>query len=345
MSFFLSDSSDPRWDTCLSGFEDPDIYYRRRYALLEEQTGGRVFLLYLQTESGQAAEVFKVRDAASAPRLAGRLAPGHYFDAVSVYGYGGPLVQGRVNPEDWHNAWREAAQSLRLNNYFVRFHPVLANDRMDRAFYHARSVGQSAVIPLTDRESLFKGMKSECRNRLRHGLRFPVVDGCEDWMWDSFLEMYHRSMRAKHARAFYDFTPAYFRFLQREMTGETRIFLAMDGTVPVSGALILRGCRQIHYHLAARNPDRTATGAANAVIWRAALWGIEQGYTSFHLGSGLGGSGTDRLMQFKRGFSPSSTVPFVLGHMIFDAAAMERLNRLAQIGEGGYFPLYRTPKE
>lgn len=345
MSFLLFDCSDPRWDICLSGFEDPDIYYRRSYARLEQQTGGRVFLLYMQTESGRVAEVFKVRDVALAPRLSGRLTTGQCFDAASVYGYGGPIVHGRMDPEEWHAAWCAAAKSLHLNNCFVRFHPVFANYRLDTEFYHAHSAGQSAVIPLTDPESLLKGMKSECRNRLRHGLRLSVAAGSEDWMWASFLEMYRRSMRAKHALPYYDFTLSYFEFLQREMPHETRIFLAMDGTVPVSGALILKGCRQIHYHLAARDPERTATGAANAVIWHAALWGIQQGCTSFHLGSGLGGSGTDHLMQFKRGFSPSTTVPFVLGHMIFDSEALDQLNRLAMVREGRYFPPYRTPEE
>ena len=83
------------------------------------------------------------------------------------------------------------------------------------------------------------------------------------------------------------------------------------------------------------------------MLYKAALWGCEKGFKTFHLGGGVG-SGEDNLYKFKEGFNRNSDYQFSIGKEIFD---QEKYNELVAIRtkedasfnpESHYFPLYRS---
>ena len=83
------------------------------------------------------------------------------------------------------------------------------------------------------------------------------------------------------------------------------------------------------------------------MLYKAALWGCEKGFKTFHLGGGVG-SGEDNLYKFKEGFNRYSDYQFSIGKEIFD---QERYNELVAMRakedtsfnpESPFFPLYET---
>ena len=83
------------------------------------------------------------------------------------------------------------------------------------------------------------------------------------------------------------------------------------------------------------------------LLYKAAVWGCEQGYKTFHLGGGVG-SGEDNLYKFKAAFNKNSDYQFSIGKQIFDQEAYDKLVaiRAEQDSsfdkESKFFPLYRS---
>ena len=86
---------------------------------------------------------------------------------------------------------------------------------------------------------------------------------------------------------------------------------------------------------------------SNLLLYKAALWGCEQGYKTFHLGGGVG-SGEDNLYKFKAAFNRNSDYQFSIGKQIFDHEKYnqlieERASRDIHFNrESNYFPVYRA---
>ena len=85
----------------------------------------------------------------------------------------------------------------------------------------------------------------------------------------------------------------------------------------------------------------------NLLLYKAALWGCEQGYKTFHLGGGVG-SGEDNLYKFKVSFNRKSDYQFSIGKQIFNQdiyneLVKERASQDVEFNrESSFFPLYRS---
>lgn len=86
---------------------------------------------------------------------------------------------------------------------------------------------------------------------------------------------------------------------------------------------------------------------SNLLLYKAALWGSEQGYKTLHLGGGVG-SGDDNLYKFKAAFNRNSDYQFSIGKEIFDQEKFDELVALrasqdpAFNKDSKFFPLYRA---
>jgi hypothetical protein len=83
------------------------------------------------------------------------------------------------------------------------------------------------------------------------------------------------------------------------------------------------------------------------LLYKAALWGCEQGCKTFHLGGGVG-SGEDNLYKFKAAFNKNSDYQFSIGKEIFDQEKYDELVAMRAKKDpdfnpySKYFPLYRS---
>ena len=287
-----------------------DAYYRRPYvesaALLDR---GRPFLL--EHDGAFFAGIER-----EGPR-----------DVVTPYGYGGP-----TGPGFWP-AYEEWARERGVVSTFVRFHPLLANQR--HAPIHVEELAPTVAWRVEPGRDLLAGLHFKHRNKVRKaenaGARVEQHDGLGE-----FVPLYEDTMRRIDADPFYLFEPAYW-----ERLGElplARFDAVIDGAV-VASALGLPSKPWLHYHLSGTTDKGRETGSSTLVLLEAARWAQANGYDRFHLGGGLGGK-ADSLHHFKARFDPEGLVPAAIGKAIHDEAAYRELSG-SEAGFDGFFPAYR----
>jgi hypothetical protein len=287
-----------------------DAYYRRPYvesaALLDR---GRPFLL-------EHDGVFFAGIERDDPR-----------DVVTPYGYGGPTGEGFW---DSYEAW---ARERGVVSTFVRFHPLLANQR--GAPIHVEQLAPTVAWRVEPERDLLAGLHFKHRNKVRKaenaGARVEQHGGLGE-----FVPLYEDTMRRIDADPFYLFEPAYW-----ERLGElplARFDAVIDGDV-VASALCLPSKPWLHYHLSGTTDKGRETGSSTLVLLEAARWAQANGYDRFHLGGGLGGK-ADSLHHFKARFDPEGLVPAAIGKAIHDEAAYRELSG-SEAGFDGFFPAYR----
>lgn len=69
---------------------------------------------------------------------------------------------------------------------------------------------------------------------------------------------------------------------------------------------------RLNYHLSGSDIEYRNLAPSNLLLYKAALWGSEQGMKTFHLGGGVG-SGEDNLYKFKAAFNKVSDYQFSIG--------------------------------
>lgn len=123
-------------------------------------------------------------------------------------------------------------------------------------------------------------------------------------------------------------------------------YAVMNGEV-IAMSIMLFANKQMHYHLSGSMMEYRHLAPSNLLLYKAALWGCEQGYKTFHLGGGVG-SGEDNLYKFKAAFNRKSDYQFSIGKEVFDQQKYDELvAERASRDEGfdresRFFPLYRA---
>ena len=77
------------------------------------------------------------------------------------------------------------------------------------------------------------------------------------------------------------------------------------------------------------------------MLYEVALWGFENGYTSFHMGGGVG-SKEDSLYSFKKAFYRGEPKRYYIGKKILNSDVYEKLTKMREgIKNPSFFPKYR----
>ena len=104
---------------------------------------------------------------------------------------------------------------------------------------------------------------------------------------------------------------------------------------------------RLNYHLSGSDIEYRNLAPSNLLLYKAAVWGCEQGLKTFHLGGGVG-SGEDNLYKFKAAFNKVSDFQFSIGKQIFDQEKYDELVRIRRESDpefdetSRFFPLYRA---
>lgn len=272
------------------------------------------------------------------------------WDAVSPYGYGGPIVGDDVSRDFIDAALRAIVDRMReagCVSWFIRMHPLL-NPDWQSSVGEVVEQGMTVSIDLTKTED-------EHWHETRRGHRKNIVKAVEagvtvriDRDFDAlstFVRLYGQTMRRLGAAPSYFFDERYYYALVAETGANLKLFVAEEAGEVIGATLFsvawgtgimqahLFGMDQRYLH---RQPYKVITHAARS-------WGRERGLKRLHLGGGLGGVSSDSLFSFKKGFSPDTHV-FRTQRVIVHP---ERYVSLCGGDESvlsdmkGYFPTYR----
>lgn len=286
-----------RWDdACRAADPEGDPYARWAYHAAHAGEGHGV------------AEALSVRDGDRAfflPWLR-RSIPGEggWSDAQSAQGYGGPWC----NTDDaafvaaaWGCA-RATLQSLRAVAGFFRL-PPWREARLDASLVTRDDRATVSLDVRRGADALLDGPDQANHRRMvahakREGLtaRIAPMDAAAR---ARFVALYGASMERLDAPAEARYGSAYFETLAS--LGEDQCALAEawsdDGTL-AAAAVVLRGARMAHYHLAARVPGRDL-GVGNLLLQHIADDTAARGLDGVHLGGGRTAREDDALLRFK----------------------------------------------
>lgn len=331
------------WDDIVQGFAEYDIYYLSGYVKAFMIHGdGDPFLLYYERNGFKAIYVYMRRPTA----IEG------VYDSVTPYGYGGVLFEGDASEENKAAFWQEYLATMEQEHIvdnFVRYHPVLRNAEPMKPISNVIDLGKTIAMDLATPELIWDNIHSKNRNMIRKAEKNGIVieHGQGMDLFEKFIEIYNATMDKDHAEEYYYFKLPFYESIHNDLRDNYEMFYAIyEGQIIAMSIMIFANGR-MNYHLSGSDIEYRNLAPSNLLLYKAALWGCEQGFKSFHLGGGVG-SGEDNLYKFKAAFNKMSDYQFSIGKQIFDQDRYDELVKIRRESDASfdesshYFPLYRS---
>ena len=335
--------NDIEWDNTVKSFPEYDVYYLSGYVKAFHLHGdGEPFLLYYEGQDLRAIYVYMKRPTA----IEGE------YDSVTPYGYGGVLFEGDTSEANLKAFWKayldEMAKEHIVDN-FVRYHPVLKNAVPMKPISNVIDLGKTIAMDLSSPELIWENIHSKNRNMIRKAEKNGIViehgQGME--LFDKFIEIYNATMDKDHAEEYYYFKRPFYESIHNDLRNNYEMFYAKLEDKIIAMSIMIFANGRMNYHLSGSDIEYRNLAPSNLLLYKAALWGCEQGFKTFHLGGGVG-SGEDNLYKFKAAFNKNSDYQFSIGKQIFDQAKYDELVRIRRESDPGfdgsssYFPVYRA---
>ncbi len=335
--------NNPNWDKIVCSFPNYDVYYLGGYVKAFMIHGdGMPELLYYESEELRAIYVYMKRTTSI----------DDVYDSVSPYGYGGVLFEGdtcKDNLEKFWNAFVAKMNDANINNNFVRYHPILANAVAMKEISDVIDLGKTIALDLSSSEVIWSNIASKNRNMIRKAEKngIEIHHGTDYTLFKDFIRIYNATMDKDNAEEYYYFGEDFYKSIHDDLAGHYEIFYATYEGQIIAMSITLFANRQMHYHLSGSMIEYRNLAPSNLLLYKAAEWGCEQGFKTFHLGGGVG-SGEDNLYKFKAAFNRNSDYQFSIGKNIFNQEMYYELVNLRQQSDSdfnkdsNFFPLYRS---
>ena len=336
-------SEEEQWDACVKSVAEWDVYYLSGYVKAFQIHGdGDPQLLYYEADGLKAIYVYMKRKTA----IEG------YYDSVTPYGYGGVLFDGDTSESNLQAFWKAYVEKMKeegIVDNFVRYHPILANAIPMKQISTVIDLGKTIAIDLTSPDVIWENIISKNRNMIRkaekNGITIEHGKGMD--LLDKFTKIYNATMDKDHAEEYYFFKRPFYGSIHNDLNENYEMFYAMYEGRPIAMSIMIFANGRLNYHLSGSDIEYRNLAPSNLLLYKAALWGYEQGCKTFHLGGGVG-SGEDNLYKFKAAFNKNSDYQFSIGEEIFDQEKYDELVALRAKQdsdfnpESKFFPLYRS---
>lgn len=344
ISLTISDSE--QWDQIVRSFNNYDVYYLSGYVKAFQIHGdGEPLLFYYTDGSLKAINVVMKRDISRDPHFSGCISENTYFDFATPYGYGGWLVEGDGDISGLFAAYERWCVRNQIISEFVRFHPMLDNQRWSQKSYEVIPLGNTVAMDLSSPEVIWTNIISKNRNVIRKAQKsgINIYRAQNPEIYQVFREIYNGTMDKDHAVDYYYFSPEFYSSVLKDLPRNAQVFYAVhpDGNI-IAASIMLEANGKLNYHLSGSRREYQNLAPTNLLLYEAALWGYEHGCKSLHMGGGVG-SGEDSLFKFKRAFYRGDDLKrFAIGKKIFIPESYEKLVALRdEIKNPEFFPMYR----
>ena len=334
---------DAKWDGIVKSLAQYDVYYLSGYVKAFMIHGdGAPQLLYYETEGLKAIYVYMKRET----DIEG------YYDSITPYGYGGVLFEGDLSEKNLQAFWKAYVEKMHeegIVDNFVRYHPVLANSIPMKMISNVIDLGKTVAFELTSPDIIWENIISKNRNMIRkaekNGITIEHGQGMD--LFDKFIEIYNATMAKDHAEDYYYFKRPFYESIHNDLSDNYEIFYAKLEDKIIAMSIMIYANGRLNYHLSGSDIEYRNLAPSNLLLYKAALWGCEQGMKTFHLGGGVG-SGEDNLYKFKAAFNKVSDYQFSIGKQIFDQRKYDELVKIRRESDTNFdetsqfFPLYRA---
>ena len=342
------------WTTALEQCARHDFYHLPEYHSLAEEFGeGKAFLFHHVEGDYSIALPLLLRSLAGLPG-----AEAGWHDVTSVYGYAGPISSHQQIPEtvvcNFQQSLRQHMHDMGVVTLFSRLHPLFSQESILAGMGECQALSRTVSIDLTlpsemQRAEYRKSHKEGINKLRRKGLTF--VHDRNGLYLESFVEIYHETMRRVEAAPGYFFPLAYFRRLFDTLGERVHLFVCLQEEEVVCGGIFIQCGAILQYHLGGTRNAALKLAPMKLLLDDIRLWANGTDLEFYHLGGGATIQPNDSLLHFKLGFS-GRTHKFSVWRWVLLEDAYRRLckeksswnqrNGLDPTSSG-FFPEYRTP--
>ena len=338
-----------KWNETVCSFKEYDVYYLNGYVKAFKIHGdGEPLLVHYNSEDLRAISVVMKRDIA----FDNVLPEDTYYDIVTPYGYGGFLFEGntsQVNLRVFDKSYSDLLNQENIVSEFTRFHPLLKNADEMRTISEVQDLGKTISMDLESPETIWANITSKNRNVIRKAEKNAVEIFHEKnpSIFKDFAKIYNTTMQHDNAAPYYYFGDDFYASIHNDLNDNYEMFYAVHENKIIAMSIILYANNKMHYHLSGSRFEYRNLAPTNLLLYRAACWGSSQGFRTFHLGGGLGGS-KDNLYKFKEAFNRNSDNRFSIGKRVVNEDVYQSLvKKRIELNpyfdlNSTFFPLYRV---
>lgn len=317
-----------RWSAVLKRFSCDDIYFQYHYAkALELHGDGLPILIYYSGNNVELCYVVMKKDISLEQYFCKRLERNTYFDLETPYGYGGPLIKGKLcleEEKDFFQKLTKYCQCAGIVSQFIRFYPLIYNQDFFHILDNKKMLRNTVYIDTSDEEMIIKNMDTKNRNMIRKAGRNNIqIISDQGERLDEFINVYNETMNYHNAETYYTFDKTYYQYLLKNCKNQIIFFYGCYEGKIISAAMFFYGTSFMHYHLSGAKPEFRNLASMNLLLFEAARWANKTGIVKLHLGGGM--SDHDSLYGFKKQFNKKGYTPFYIGKSIFDHTKYNKL--------------------
>lgn len=323
----------------------PDIYFDPRYGkTCESIEGGKAEVFEYKSAHGHICHQFIRR------KIDQKVGGKEYFDLITPYGYGGPLIVScEGDKETLIKGFREAFSNFCKENHvvseFVRFHPMIGNASDFGSMYEVNFSRYTVATNLRDYEDPFqaefsKSCRKSIRRSIQRGVTYEILEKPDSF--DTFIPIYYETMARNHADSFYFFDREYFnRCLQCLRDNIVLVNALYEGAVISSEFFFVWG-KYIHSHLSGTLNSFLNLSPDYVIMYGIMEWGKRKGYHFIHTGGGTSNDPENPLYLFKKKFARNTDFDFYIGRRVWNQDIYDMLCGMTGQNDTGFFPAYRS---
>lgn len=325
-----------------------DIYFEEKYGrLYEKMENGKVNTFEYKNELGSIKNMFIKRE------IPIKIDNKIYYDLITPYGYGGPIIMNFVNNESKHKLVQEYYKSFRdycEENYivseFIRFHPILGNYNDFKDIYNVQYMRKTLGTSLKDfddpvQSEFSKSCRKVIRRALRDGITFKIEENPNNV--DEFINIYNSTMDRNEAIEYYYFGVEYFNHIINNFKENVILVKVIYEGKTIASGLYFVFDKTIHIHLSGTLNEYLEFSPAYILRYAVTLWGKENCYELIHHGGGRSNSEEDSLFKFKKRFAKNTEFDFYVGKKVWNRNIYNKLCESKGVNESAeFFPAYRS---
>lgn len=320
-----------------------DLYFDDNYGKLYEKVENGKFIKFeLETANGKISNRFLLRI------IPEKIEGEQYFDIVTPYGYGGPIIEKitgdkSVLLKEYEEKFTEYCLKNRIVSEFIRFHPLVKNYE-DFKLYNPIYMRKTLITKLKEDDVVQNQFSKSARKNIRQAVNrnvsyriTPMPDNFEE-----FKKLYYITMDRNSATDYYYFEDEYFENILKSFKNNVVLFDAIYEDKIISSMMCFVYNKTIHIHLSGTISEYLHLAPSYLLKFAIITWGIENGYEVVHHGGGRTNSEEDNLYLFKKNFAKLYDVDFYIGKKIWNKNIYDKLCELKKVDiNENFFPAYR----
>lgn len=324
-----------------------DLYFDPSYAKIYEKSEGKSETFFFECTHGKIQNTFILR------QIKWKIDGKTYYDAVTPYGYGGPIILECNDIDGLIDEYKAAFSKYCIENNivceFIRFHLFDNVDFREKYYGNAFCVLDNVIVDTTvPYEDIWMQYEHKVRKNVKkaqsNGLSVIIENGTAHL--DDFLAIYKSTMDRNNAQDYYYFPKEYFEDIAKYLPENYVYFhVEYEGKI-IATELVLCSDNYAYSFLGGTFDDYYSLRPNDLLKDAVIKWCSETGRSKFILGGGY--QKEDGIYRYKRSFTKADDVPFYIGSGIFDKAAYDyfvecRAKEDSEFDkESRFFPLYRA---